>query len=164
MENIKINNQKDILKIGLQDVNGVNILDEKGEQVYWAFDLTDIELPLKYARVQEEHEQNLKWIKSQIIAIDKKQDSQGKSFLSKNEELKIKAMKEFYEKEIKALNKFLGDKGVEKFLNGRSPYYEVFEDIAEALESILPLIQKNITSISDRIKNKYKDEKENVLE
>lgn len=164
MEKIKINNQKDILKIGLTDMNDKPILDEKGEVVYWEFDLTDVELLLKYQQIEPTHKKNVQWLKNQLLIIEKRQDVKGKSFLSKNEEDKVKAIKTYYQKEAENINTFLGKKGVEKFLNGRNYYFEMFDDIADVLEEILPIINKKMKSITALIKEKYKKEEENVLE
>lgn len=164
MEYIKIDNEKDILKIGLLDRNGKKILDNKGNEIYWSFDVTDIELPLKYARIIEDHDKNIKWIQAQIIALEKKEDVKGKGLLSKNEEEKIKLIKKFCEKETKVIDSFIGDGGVAKFLNGRNPYYSMFNDIDEALQQVLPMLEKKIGDINARIKAKYKDKEDNILE
>lgn len=164
MEKIKINNQKDILKIGLTDMNDKPILDEKGEVVYWEFDLTDVELLLKYQQIEPKHKKNVQWLRNQLLIIEKRQDVKGKSFLSKNEEDKVKSIKTYYQKEAENINTFLGKKGVEKFLNGRNYYFEMFDDIADVLEEILPIINKKMKSITTLIKEKYKKEEENVLE
>lgn len=164
MENIKINNQRDILKIGLRDMNDKPILDEKGEVVYWEFDLTDVELLLKYQQIEPTHKKNVQWLRNQLLIIEKRQDVKGKGFLSKNEEDRVKAIKTYYQKEAENINTFLGENGVEKFLNGRNYYFEMFDDIADVLEEILPIINKKMKSITTLIKEKYKKEEENVLE
>ena len=74
---VKVNNQKDILKIGLSDMNEKPILDEKGEVVYWQFDLGDIELPLKFNKCEADHKQNIKNLKHQFFLIDKKTRQKG---------------------------------------------------------------------------------------
>ena len=73
---------------------------------------------------------------------------------------------QFYEKEIEALDLFLGLGGTHKLLNGRKPYYSMYEDINEMLEPILPIIKKGFDSIENKIKAKYKVENKesNVLE
>lgn len=164
MESLKINNQRDILKIGLRDMNDKPILDKKGEVVYWEFDLTDVELLLKYQQIEPTHKKNVQWLKSQLLIIEKRQDVKGKGFLSKNEEDKVRAIKTYYQKEAENINTFLGKKGVEKFLNGRNYYFEMFDDIADVLEEILPIINKKMKNITTLIKEKYKQEEENVLE
>ena len=104
-------------------------------------------------------------LRAQFIIIDKKQDKQGKYLLTWKQEEKLKALKEFYEKDIKALELFLGEGMVGKLLNGRKPYYEMYDDISEMLEPIMPMLKANTDSIVDKIKGKYGNKKENdVLE
>ena len=160
---VKVNNQKDILKIGLTDMNDKPILDEKGEVVYWQFDLGDIELPLKFNKCEAEHKQNIKNLKHQFFLIDKKTDKKGKYLLSANEEEKAKALRDFYRAEEKTLDLFLGEGGVKKFLDGRGYYWDMFNDIASAIEPILPLLEKSMSSIEDRIKEKYENKESAVL-
>lgn len=164
MEHIKIKDRKDILKIGLRNMNDEPILDDKGEIVYWEFDLGDIELPLRYQEIIEKHNKNTQWIKNQFLVINKRQDNKGKKLLSKNEEDKIKLMKEYYQKEVETLDMFLGKNGVKKFLNGRGYYFEMFDDIAEAIEPILPKLETTFKGIEDRIKDKYSNKEDNILE
>lgn len=164
MEYVKINNSKDILKIGLRDMDDKPILDEKGEAVYWQFDLADIELPLKWSKLEYQHNQNQKDIRAKFMMIDKKEDVKGKYLLSKNEEERVKAINEYYKKEEELLDTLLGSGGTKKFLNGRNYYWDMFEDINEALVPILPLFEKTFVGIEERIKNKYKETEKNVME
>lgn len=164
MEYIKVNNQKDILKIGLQDMDGQPILDKKGETVFWQFDLSDIELPLKLSKIEYQHHQNQKWARNQFLIIDKKEDIKGKFLLSKNEEDKINVLKEYYKKEEEILDIILGVGGTKKFLNGRNYYWEMFEDINDVLEQIIPKFESTFTNITDRIKKKYDKKEDNIIE
>ena len=167
MENViqKENNfiqlkKKDTLKIGIRDEYG----NDTGE--YLEFDFNDIELPLKINKASIDHEKNVKSCRMKFMAIDKKEDIKGKYAFSKNEEEKIKALQEFYQNEIEVLDKILGEGGTKKLLNGRKPYYEMFDDIAEILQTLEPLFEKSINSINDKIRNKYKNsiKEGNVLE
>ena len=60
----------------------------------------------------------------------------------------------------------MGENGVQKLLNGRNPYYSMYEDINEMLEPILPKIKIRADDIASKIKNKYnnKANEKNVLE
>ena len=75
-------------------------------------------------------------------------------------------MNEFYKKEEDLLDVFLGKSGVKKYLNGRNYYWDMFNDINEALEPLLPLFQNTMDNIGNRIKDKYSKSQteENVLE
>jgi hypothetical protein len=143
-----------ILRIGIKDSNGV-VLNEHLE-----FDLEDIELPLRLNQCEAQHRKNLEFVKNQFIIIDKKEDKKGKFLLSWKEEEKIKVLQEFYKKEMEALDLFLGKDGTKKLLNGRNPYYSMYEDINEILEPVLPKLKLRADNIIDKVKEKYNDKKE----
>ena len=65
---------------------------------------------------------------------------------------------------MKALDLFLGEGGTEKLLNGRKPYYSMYEDISEILEPVLPLIKERTIDITDKIKQKYSNIDKDVIE
>lgn len=157
MESIKLK-KSNILRIGIQTEDGVDTGN------YLEFDLEDIELPIKLQQCLEEHKKNEQFIKSQFIIINKRQDKKGKKLYSANEEAKIKAMQEFYKREMSCLDLFLGQGGTEKILNGRNPYYTMFDDINEYLEPILPLLTEKAVSIEERIKQKYSNKENDVME
>ena len=148
-----------ILRIGIRNAEG----QETGEHL--EFDLEDIELPLRLNECEAKHRKNLENLKNQFIIIEKKEDKKGKFMLSWREEEKIKALQEFYKREMEALDLFLGENGTKKLLNGRKPYYSMYEDISEILEPIKPKLKTNANDIINKIKNKYNQNVENdVLE
>lgn len=157
MESIKLK-KSNILKIGIQTDEGVDTGN------YLEFDLEDIELPLRLQECEEMHKKNVQQLQMQRIVISKKQDKKGKKLYSANEEAMIKATQEFYKKEMEALDLFLGEGGTSKLLNGRNPYISMYDDISDYLEPIMPLITKNIMSIQDKIKEKYKKVENDVIE
>jgi hypothetical protein len=160
---IQLKKRKDILKLGLVDEEGNVLKDDKGNNIFLEFDLGDIELPLKYNRCVNQIEEARKKLKTQFIIIDKKQDHKGKRLLSYNEEQKAKAVKQFYKDMEIAMDLFLGEDGTKKYLNGRSPYWEMWDDISEALEPHLDKMKLTITDMTDRIKSKYKVVEKDVL-
>lgn len=121
-------------------------------------------MPLRINQCELEHRKNVQNLHAQMLIIDKKQDKKGKQLLSWKEEEKIKAFNEFYKKEIKSLDLFLGEGGTAKLLNGRKPYYSMYEDISDVLEPILPKIKERTIDITDRIKEKYNNKKSDVIE
>ena len=149
-----------ILRIGIKDTKG----NDTGEHL--EFDLEDIELPLKINECESRHRKNLEFLRNQFLIIDKKEDKKGKFVLSWKEEEKLKAVKEFYKREMEALDVFLGQNGTKKLLNGRNPYYSMYEDISEILEPILPKLKLRADDIANKIKEKYtnKNEEKNVLQ
>lgn len=148
-----------IIRIGIKDTNGV----ATGEHL--EFDIEDIELPLKLNECEARHRKNLEFLRNQFLIIDKKEDKKGKYILSWKEEEKLKVLKEFYKREMEALDLFLGVGGTKKMLNGRNPYYSMYEDINDMLEPVLPKIKINADDIANKIKEKYNNKatEKNVL-
>lgn len=147
-----------ILKIGIKDSDG------KDTGNFLEFDLEDIELGLKLNQCQKKHNENIQNVKRQFIIIDKKEDKKGKQLLSWKEEEKIKVLKQFYKDETDALDLFLGKNGTRKLLNGRKPYWTMYDDINEMLKPILPKLKLSMDGVVDKIKKKYKETgKENTL-
>lgn len=152
---IQLKKNEDILKI--------RIVDEEGKDTgeFLKFNLEDIELPLKYQQIIEEDKKARTNLKNQFTIIDKKQDHKGKKLLSANEEAKIKAMQEFYKKEVEIYNMFLGENGVQKLLNGRELSWSTLEEIDEIIEKfIMPKLKVNAEDIKKKIMTKYSN-KEN---
>ena len=150
--------KSNVLKIGIKDSDG----NDTGEHL--EFDLEDIELPFKLQECEYRHRKNMEFLRNRLIIINKRQDKTGKKLLSANEEEKMKVIKEFCEREIEAWDLFLGEGGSLKLLNGRKPYYSMYEDFEEILNPIMPLIQKRGISIIDTIKKKYSMEEEKTIE
>lgn len=163
MDYIKIKKSKDILRLGILDEDDNIVKDENGNEVFIEFDLADIDLPLKYNRCVNAIETARGELKRQFIIIDKKQDHKGKQLLSANEEAKAKAMKQFFNKMEEAMDLFLGAGGTRKYLNGRNPYWEMFDDISEAIAPFQEKMKLTITDMTNKIKNKYKVEESDVL-
>lgn len=157
MENIQLK-QDDLLRIGIRRADGTDTGN------FLEFDLEDIELPIRLQECIEQHKKNIQYIKSQFVIIDKKEDKKGKKLMSANQEAKIKAMNDFYKKEIEALDLFLGKDGTYKILDGRKPYFTMFEDINEYIEPIIPLMEKRAGTIEEKIKTKYAKKESDVLE
>lgn len=150
MENFIQLKKNNILKIGIKDANG------KDTGNFLEFDLEDIELGLKLNECQKRHNENIQNVKRQFIIIDKKEDKKGKKLLSWKEEEKINILKKFYKDEADALDLFLGKGGTEKLLNGRNPYWTMYDDINEMLEPILPKLKLSMDNVISKIKEKYK--------
>ena len=152
-------NKSDVLRLGIQTEDG----KDTGE--YLEFDLEDIELPLIYQDMVEGLKKNVKNLENQLLIIDKRQDVKGKKLMSKNEEDKIKAFNNFYKEHERLYNMFLGENGVKKLLNGRKLGWTSLQEIDEIIEKqITPYIDINMKKISDKIKEKYKnDTKDEVI-
>lgn len=159
MEKINMQIEKNnILQVGILDENG----KDTGE--YLEFDVEDIELPLRLNRSSAMHKENTRKLQASLMIIDKKKDFTKKGqILSNNEKEKIKAIKEFYADEEKALDLFLGEGATKKLLNGRKPYYSMYDEINEKLKPILPKLKCNIDNLTGKIKNKYKTVESDVI-
>lgn len=156
---IRLKENENILKLKIIDAEG----NDTGNSL--EFNLEDIELPLRYQEIVEEDKKNRAFVKNQFTIIDKKQDHKGKKLLSSNEEEKIKAMNEFYKREVEIYNMFLGENGVEKLLNGRRISWSTLDEIDEIIaKSILPQLKVNAKSIKDKIIKKYSNKRDDVIE
>ncbi len=145
-------NKSNILKLKIKTDDG----KETGE--FLEFDLEDIELPLKYQDLLNEDKKNKERLRNEVLIIDKRQDVKGKKLLSKNEEDKIKALNEFFKKEAEIYNIFLGENGVQKLLNGRKLGWTSLQEIDEIIgKQIMPYLDTNMKSITEKIKEKYSD-------
>ena len=157
-ENIIQLKKDNILRVDIVDSDG----NKTGEQLQ--FDIEDIELPFRLQECEKQHNQNIEDIKAKLLIIDKKQNHKGKGLLSKKDEEKLKAIKEFYKKESDALDLFLGENGTKKMLNGRKPYIGMFNDISEALEPVLEKLKLKEENILDTIRKKYSKKDEDIIE
>lgn len=138
-----------IVRIGIKEYDG----KETGEHL--EFDLEDIDLLLNYQECIERHKKNIDYYRRQLVIISKREDKKNKKLLSYNQEEEIKLLKEFYKREEEALDLFLGENGTKKILNGRKPYFSMYEDILEVIEPVLPIIEKSFNLIKSQVKNKY---------
>ena len=144
-------NKDDVLRLGIKTSEGI----DTGE--YLEFDLEDIELPLKYQELIEKDKKNKDQLKNQMLIIEKRKDVKGKKLLSKNEEDKIKALNDFFKKEKDIYDMFLGERGVEKLLNGRKLGWTSLQEIDEIIaKQIAPYLDLRMDKITEKIKNKYK--------
>lgn len=143
-------NKDNILRLGIQTADG----KDTGEVL--EFDLEDIELPLKYQELIEKDKKNKEYLRNEMVIIDKREDVKGKKLLSKNEEDKIKAINEFFRKEVEIYNMFLGDNGVQKLLNGRKIGWTTLQEIDEIIEKqIAPHLDMSMEKITQKVKEKY---------
>ena len=146
------------IKLNKNDVLTLKIQTDDGKYTgeYLEFDLGDIELPLRYQDLIEKDKKNKEQLKNQMLIIDKRQDVKGKKLLSKNEEDKIKALREFFVKETEVYNMFLGENGVKKLLNGRKFTWTTLQEIDEIIENqIAPHLDISMKHITDKVKEKY---------
>lgn len=158
---------KEYIQLKEDNILRVSIKDKEGNDTgcELVFDLEDIEMPLKASKMEYEHRKNLEWIRNQFIIIEKKQDKED-GILTYKERLKLEAFKEFYGKEIEALDLLLGEGKTAEILKAmkRKPYYSMFDDINDMLEPIIPKLQKTTDDVVNKVKQKYTKKEENILE
>lgn len=157
MESIQLK-QDTLFRIGIKNAEG----KDTGE--YIAIDLEDIELPLRLQECEKQIKDNDRWLQAQQIMINKRPDKRGKKLLSANEEAIIKVLNEYYIKQTKAWELFLGEGAIAKILCGRKPYYTMFAELDEQLMPLMPKLKNNCTSIQEKIKAKYSKKESDVLE
>ena len=142
-----------ILRLGIKDSDGTdtgNILE---------FDLTDIELPLKYQELIFKDKKNREELQNQLVIIEKKQDVKGKGLVTKNQEAEIRAIMDFFKKEKSVYDLFLGEGGTEKLLNGRKLSWSTLKEIDSIIENqIFPYIKKNMSEMKEKVKETYGEE------
>ena len=149
-DNIIKLNKNSVLRLGIQTADG----KDTGEVL--EFDLEDIELPLKLQDMVEKDKKNKENLRNQMLIIDKREDVKGKKLLSKNEEDKIKAINEFFNKEIEVYNMFLGENGVQKLLQGRKVGWTTLEEIDDIIDKqIKPHLDFEMKNITEKVKEKY---------
>jgi len=147
-----------VIKLKSNDILKLEIVTEDGKSTgdYLEFDLEDIELPLRFQELIEKDKKAREYLRNEITIIDKRQDVKGKKLLSKNEEDKIRALNDFFKREIEVYNMFLGENGVEKLLHGRKMGWTTLQEIDEIIEKqIAPKLDLSMTKITDKIKAKY---------
>lgn len=157
---------KDFIQLKEDNVCRIDVKDKNGEvRGQLEFDLEDIELPLRYEKMFEMHRKNESYVRHQFIIIDKRQDRKG-NIISVNTKDKLNVIKEFYKRDMEALDLFIGEGKTQMILDimGRKPYLDMFEDIGEALEPINKILEKNNEIVEQKIKDKYKIDMENVIE
>ena len=159
---------ENFIKLNKDDVLRLEIRTSEGEPTgeYLEFDLEDIELPMRYQELVDKNKKNRQFLKNQFIIIEKREDVKGKKLLSKNEEDKIKAINEFFKKEVEIYNMFLGENGVEKLLNGRKLGWTSLQEIDDIIEKqIMPHIDLTMEKITKKVKEKYgkSEEEQEVL-
>ena len=165
MADVKQNEEKfiqlsknNILKIGIKDEEG----NPTGEHL--EFDLESIGYPLRLNECSKKLKRITSDLNGELTIIKKQEDIKGKYVLSKNEELEQMAWNKFYRKGMEAYDLFFGKDGCKKILNGREPYYTMFDELDRIANQILPLLETNSKEIKEKIKNKYANEEIDVLE
>ena len=149
---------ENFIKLNKDDVLRLEIRTNEGEPTgeYLEFDLEDIELPMKFQELVDKNKKNRQFLKNQFVIIEKREDVKGKKLLSKNEEDKIKAINEFFKKEVEIYNMFLGENGVEKLLNGRKLGWTSLQEIDDIIaKQIMPHIDMTMEKITEKVKSKY---------
>ena len=157
MESIQLKNDN-LFKIGVKNNEG----QDTGEVI--TIDMEDIELPLKLQECETKIKQNEMWLGIQKKQIESRPDIKGKKLLSANQESLIKLLNEFYARQTKAWEIFLGDGAISKILCGRKPYYTMFAELNEQLMPLMPKIKENCKSIQEKIKTKYMKKETDVME
>jgi hypothetical protein len=136
----------------------LEIYDKKGNKTgeCLQFDLGDIDLPLRYQELIEKDKKNRETLRNAILVIEKRQDVPGKNYLSKNQEDSVRAVVDFFKKEVEIYNMFLGENGVQKLLNGRKLKWDTLDEIDHIInDQIRPYIEEDIKKVKEKVINVY---------
>lgn len=155
------------IQLNKDDVLRLEIRTDKGEPTgeFLEFDLEDIELPLRYQDMIEKDRKNKEYLQNQLVVIEKRQDIKGKKLLSKNQEDKIRAINDFFNKEKEVYDMFLGENGVDKLLNGRKLSWTCLREIDDIItKQIAPKLDFSMEKITDKIKKTYGKNKQEEIE
>ena len=157
---INLGESTNVLKLWIRTKKG----EETGECL--EFNLKDIELLDRLDACQEEINKNKKWIQTELVIINKKQDFKKKdAIMSNNERLKYDAFKKFYKQQLDAYEMFLDKDGVKKLLNGRPVEWETVIEIETIIkEQIAPNLNISMKNIQEEIISKYKVDVFNKVE
>ena len=156
---IQLKKNDKVLRLGIRDADG------KDTGNCLEFNLQSIDLLEKCQKVFDEDKKAREDLQRQFIIIEKKQDHKGKKLLTYKQELQVKAMKEFYKKEIEIYNLFLGENGVQKLLNGRELDWSVFDEINDIIKNeIMPRLKLNSEDIKKGIMEKYSNKRNDIIE
>lgn len=149
------------IQIKEENVLRFNVKNAQGEDtgLILKFDLQDIELPLRVNNAKKLHDKNISILKQKFAVINKQEDKVVDGFLSYKDEEKIKAMRDFYDSDIKALDMFIGQGMTKKILKAldRFPYYDMFDNIVDALEPVLDKFENEASNMVSGIEAKIKD-------
>ena len=149
-ENKIVVNEDDSLILEIYDKKG----NKTGECLQ--FDLGDIDLPLRYQELIEKDKKNRETLRNAILVIEKRQDVPGKNYLSKNQEDSVRAVVDFFKKEVEIYNMFLGENGVQKLLNGRKLKWDTLEEIDYIInDQIRPYVEEDIKKVKEKVINVY---------
>lgn len=109
-----------------------------------------------------DYPKNRKWIRDELLIIQKKQDFTKKGeLMSNNERLQYEAVKKYYENQKNTFDLFLGKGGVDKLLYGRELEWDTIEEIENIItKQIVPQLDVTMNKISKDIIKKYNVKKE----
>lgn len=157
MEYIQLNKQN-VKRFGIKDSQG----NDTGE--YLEFDLEDLGLPIRYQKLLDDGKKSFIRYQNKLNEIEKISNKSGKKAFSLQDEKRLKALNDYYAEQIDIMDNFLGKGKTMALLCGRKPYIFMFDDIAEALNQMIPELNKSADAIKERIKEKYGDKVGDILE
>lgn len=150
---------EDFIQLEEKNVVNIGVKNSKGENtgVVIKFDLQDVELPLKMNKMEAMHKKNISVLAQKAVAIDKQEDKKGKFLLSWKIEQKLELLKEFYKREMDALDLFIGEGTTKKILKAinRKPYYNMFDDIIDAISPYFDKLDIEADNLIKNIEAKY---------
>lgn len=139
------------LRIERHDVYTIEVNDN-GDVI--TFDLTDVDLPLRFEKCLEDLNKLSSYAKEKELIISKQQDEKGKGYLTKNQLAQAKLMSEMYAESRKVIDNLLGENACYKIF-GKTNYLNMFDDLFRALEPHIKKMGLNQKKAVDLITKKY---------
>lgn len=157
---IKLKGSEDTKKFWITTKDG----KETGE--YIEINLEGIGILDKVDKFYHDYPKNRKWIRDELLIIQKKQDFTKKGeLMSNNQRMEYEAVKKYYKMQKETFDLFLGKGGVDKLLYGRDLEWDTIEEIENIIvKQIIPELDVTMDKITDKIVKKYNVSKKDVEE
>ena len=157
---IKLEGSKDTRRFWITTRDG----KETGE--YIEINLEGISMLDKIDQFYHDYPKNRKWIRDELLIIQKKQDFTKKGqLMSNNQRLEYEAVKIYYQMQKQGFDLFLGTGGVDKLLYGRDLEWDTIEEIEKIIsEQIIPDLDVSMENIKNKIIKKYNVDKKDAEE
>lgn len=161
--------EKSYIKLeGSNDTKKFWITTKEGKETsdYIEINLEGLSILDKIDQFYHDYPKNRKWIRDELLIIQKKQDFIKKGeLMSNNQRLEYEAVKKYYNMQKDTFDLFLGKGGVDKLLYGRDLEWDTIEEIQKIIvEQLIPQLDVTMDKITDKIIKKYNVNKEDIEE
>lgn len=157
---IKLEGNNDTKKFWITTKDG----EETGE--YIEINLEGLGILDRIDQFYHDYPKNRKWIRDELLIIQKKQDFTKKGdLMSNNQRMEYEALKKYYNMQKDTFDLFLGKGGVDKLLYGRELEWDSIEEIQKIIvKQIIPQLNVTMDNITNKIIKQYNVNKEDIEE